>query len=136
MPISRASILASKTVLPLAVVAIAWTVAGVLQLSLPATPATMLRGLAQGVLSTSLLLLVSSWLGSTIVDTPLTAGGFCLMIGILFWTTFVAIDKTTGLFSERLGPELSSVCITGAMAVVGACCFASGCAIYVRRVEA
>jgi ABC-2 family transporter protein len=134
LPVSRARILVSKAAVPLAMVSGVWAAAlaaHVLAYAIDGGTITRLipPGLGATVLTISLLIFGAVWLGSSIVDTPLTAVGFCLGICMLLWSAFVASNHFVGWPADRL------YCYTAGMGIVGISCFIAGSWLYLRRVE-
>jgi ABC-type transport system involved in multi-copper enzyme maturation permease subunit len=134
LPVSRARILVSKAAVPLAMASVVWTAALAAHVLAYAIDGGTIGsvippGLGWAVLAISILLFGAVWLGSSIVDTPLTAVGFCLGICMLLWSAFVASNHFLGWPADR------SDCYTAGMGIVGISCFIAGSWLYLRRVE-
>jgi hypothetical protein len=134
LPVSRARILVSKAAVPLAMASGVWAAALAAHVLAYAIDGGTIGsvippGLGWAVLAISILLFGAVWLGSSIVDTPLTAVGFCLGICMLLWAAFVASNHFLGWPADR------SECYTAGMGLVGISCFIAGSWLYLRRVE-
>ena len=106
LPVSRARILASKAAVPLAMASGVWAAALAAHVLAYAIDGGTIGnvippGLGWTVLAISILLFGAVWLGSSIVDTPLTAVGFCLGICMLLWAAFVASNHFLGWPADR-----------------------------------
>ena len=140
LPISRARVLASKAAVPLAVASAVWALALAAHVLAPATSGgtvggAMPPGLMRAVCAASILLFGSAWLGSSIVDTPMTAVGFALGVCMLLWSAFAASNQLFGWPAYRLSEEATSYWYAAAMGIVGTSCFLVGSWLYLRRVE-
>lgn len=140
LPVSRARILASKAALPMGLATGSWTTGLFIAFALmPALGAGggdwKMAELYWGIAAFHVLLFGAAWLGSSFVDTPLTAVGFSMAILLLIGFGLQAVDR---LLDWPEGPSGRPVLLNWrliVMVLVGIVGFAVGSWLYLRRVE-
>ncbi len=142
LPPSRARIIASKAAVALAFMALVWAtnllVAFALLPALTSSDAMnfeMTRTLCGAVVATSVLVFGTAWLGSSTVDTPLTAVGFSMAITLLVAVGIQASNYYLGWPADGSGNAIGLYWTASTMAIVGLSCFVAGTWLYLRRVE-
>jgi ABC-type transport system involved in multi-copper enzyme maturation permease subunit len=140
LPPSRAKVLASKAVLPLATALMIWTTDLLTAYVVaPALSREAARGLGPvpwwAIASAGVLLFGAAWLGSSVLDSPLVALGFALLAGGLVALFFAATNGFFGWPVARLGPEAATRYYATGSAAVGVLCFLGGSVSFLKRTE-